>query len=50
MMIDYQIFAEATTVDKILLWMSKCAELVEVSKLLSAEDARILMKVLRKET
>lgn len=49
-MIDYQIFAEANSADKILLWISKCAELIEVSKLLSAEDARILMTVLQEET
>lgn len=48
-MLDYQIFAESRSTDRILLWMLKCEELIEVSKLLSKEDAKLLMKVLKEE-
>lgn len=46
-MLDYQIFAESSSTDRILLWMLKCQELIEVSKLLSKEDAKLLMKVMK---
>lgn len=48
-MLDYQIFAESRSVDRILLYMLKCQELIEVSKLLSKEDAKILMKVMKED-
>lgn len=48
-MLDYQIFAESRSTDRILLYMLKVQELEEVSKLLSKEDVKILMKVLKGE-
>lgn len=48
-MLDYQIFAESSSTDRILLYMLKVQELEEVSKLLSKEDVKILMKVLKEE-
>ena len=46
-MLDYQIFAKSSSTDRILLYMLKVQELEEVSKLLSKEDVKILMKVLK---
>lgn len=48
-MLDYQIFAESRSTDRILLYMLKVQELEEVSKLLSKEGVKILMKVLKEE-
>lgn len=46
-MIDYQIFAESSSTERILLWMLKCQELIEVSRLLSKEDVLLMAKALK---
>ena len=46
---DYQIFDEASRTDRIMLWMMKCHELMEVSKLLDKKDVMLLKKMIKEE-
>jgi len=44
---ERQIYADMTSTDRILLYMKKCMDLIEFQKIMTEQDIKLLVKLVR---